>query len=60
MAALIFADVDFFYSFTGDYVELCAGKNMYKMADRRLCACIADNLPDSLPNDAKSCRCGEF
>ena len=53
MAALKFTAANFLYSFTGDYVDLCAGKDMYTMANIKLCACITDNLPDSLPKDAE-------
>ena len=53
MAVLTFTAVNFFYCFTGDYVDLCAVKYMYTKVDRKLCACIADDLPDSLSNDAE-------
>ena len=53
MAVLTFTVGNLFYIFSGDYVNLCAGKNIYTMADRKLCACIADDLPDSVPNGAE-------
>ena len=58
MAARTFTAVNFLHSFTGDYVVLCAFKGMYKMADRKVCACIADDLPDSLPNDVEVASVG--
>ena len=48
MAALTFTAVNFIHSFNGDYVALCLGKGIHKMADRKLCACIADDLPNDV------------
>ena len=31
---------------------------MHKIADGKLCACIADDLPDSLPNDVEVASVG--
>ena len=58
MAGLTFTAVNFLYSFTVDYVDLRAVKDMYSMADRKLCACIADDLLHSLPNDIEVASVG--
>ena len=58
MAARTFTAANFLHSFTGDYVALCAGKGMHKIADKKLCACIADDLPDSLLNKVEVASVG--
>ena len=56
--ALNFTAVDFLHSFTCDYVALCAHKGVRKMVERKLCVCIADDLPDSLHNDVEVASVG--
>ena len=58
MAALTITAVNFPCSFACDYIDPCVGKYMYAMSHGKRLACIAVDLKNSLPNDAKVAQVG--